>query len=318
MSLIGAGSVAITGALAVFSWRMYRAFSAPKATAASVIAKYSDALAGKRVLVTGACTGLGLALTKAILEHAQVETLFFHGRSKARVAEAVSALPGKLQGACKPAVADLCSLKEVDGLVSSLKTTPPDVIICCAGVATLPARTATADGYEMQFAVNHLAHFHLVSALLPCLKPRARVVMVSSDLQNVGRKSLELDFTDLNSNRSYSWFGAYLASKYCNVLFARSLASRNVHAVSCSPGSVATDIDRYLSAPLRFCFRYLGPGLVAKTPEQGAASLAFCAVSDVDPGKFYVDCKVKKLNGPDLQEELWSASEDLVAGALKA
>merc|ERR1712216_65513 len=161
------------------------------------------------------------------------------------------------------------------------------------------------DGYESQFAINHLAHFHLVSALMPSLDKSARIVMVSSDLHKIGPKYITVDITDLNSKQSYSWFGAYLASKYCNVLFARGLAKRNVTAVSCSPGAAATSIDRHLSAPMRFCFKYLGPGLFSKSPEQGAATLAFCMVANVAPGEFYAECQAQVMTGPDLTEELW-------------
>ena len=97
----------------------------------------------------------------------------------------------------------------------------------------------------------------------------------------------------------YSWFGAYLASKYANVLFARELAARSdparLTAVACSPGTTNTSIDRYLSPTLRFLFRYMGPGLAAQSVGAGAATVALCATAaDIEPGAFYAQCRVQR------------------------
>jgi len=203
----------------------------------------------------------------------------------------------------------------VRDLSDRLKGTPPDLVLCCAGVATLPSRTESSDGYEMQFAVNHLAHFALLSPLaLLMARSNARVVLVSSDIHRTGMAALNLE--DLNSETRYSWFGAYLASKSCNVLFARSLAARGICAVSCTPGSTATDIDRYLTPVLRFGFRYLGPGLMAKTVAEGASTLAYCLAGEVQSGGFYADGGVPKEVGGSGEEELWEASTALVNKAL--
>lgn len=319
LATLGAGVIA-----AAVGWKLYRA-ARPKDTAASVLAKHREALSGKRVLITGACTGLGFELARAILEQGDVASVLFHGRSPERVEASLARLSGGLRGRCLPVAADLGNLAEVDALVEEIVAAPPDVIICCAGVATLPEKTLSADGYEMQFAVNHLSHFHLVSRILPRLSREARVVVVSSDLHKLGPTYLTLDMDNLNSEKSYSWFGAYLASKYCNVVFARGLAARGVSAVSASPGPTATEIDRYLSGPLRFCFRYFGPGLFSKSPAEGASTIAFCATAEVTPGEYYADCRTHTLKGPVLEADgkaptleaaLWLRSGQLVDAAL--
>lgn len=211
------------------------------------------------------------------------------------------------------AIADLSSLREVDELCKKLAESPPDVVVCCAGIATLPRWTPTSDGYESQFAVNHLAHFHLVSSLVESDK-HIRVVMVSSDLQRVGQKFLQIELDTINSKSHYSFIGNYLASKYCNVLFARSLHQRKVEAVSCSPGEVATEIDRHLPWLIRVAFRAFRR---AQTPEQGAATVAYCMAADVVSGGFYAQCALTDLEGPAMEGKLWSFSESLVAAALE-
>jgi len=270
----------------------------------------------RRILVTGACSGVGEELCRRLLEHGeqQIETLFVHGRSLERVNSFIDSLPTQQQAFCTPAVADLSNIHEIRALTVSLIDDPPDTIVCSAGVATLPERTESKDGYEMQFAVNHLAHFTLLNGLLPTLDPTSRVVMVSSDLHRVGG---QINLDDLNGEKYYHWFNNYLASKYCNVLLARELASRGISAVSCTPGTTDTSIDRYLSPLLRCLFRYCGPGLMAKSVGQGASCVAFCMVGDVTPGGFYSDCELQVVSGPEVQKELWATSEVLAAKALK-
>ena len=101
---------------------------------------------------------------------------------------------------------------------------------------------------------------------------------------------------DLNSDNSYSWFGAYLNSKYFNILFTRecAVALPQATVVACSPGTTDTDIDRNLSPTLRFLFRYLGPGLSAQHVGVGAATVALCATAgDIESGAFYAQCKTQ-------------------------
>eukprot|EP00929_Paragymnodinium_shiwhaense_P106687 TRINITY_DN7229_c0_g1_i1.p1 TRINITY_DN7229_c0_g1~~TRINITY_DN7229_c0_g1_i1.p1 ORF type:complete len:320 (+),score=76.39 TRINITY_DN7229_c0_g1_i1:67-1026(+) len=314
--------------MGAFLQRARRCFRPQRATASSELLRLQaqQRLAGKRVLVTGACSGLGFEVSKALLQDAGVRSILFHGRSTERISEAIATLPQDVQTKCEPIVADMARLKDVDAMARSLQDAPPDVIVCCAGVATLPERTLTCDGYEMQFAINYLSHFHLVKSLLPKLKSGTRIVMVSSDLHGLKPSWLAVDMADLNSEKSYSFLGTYLKSKYCMVLLGRALAARGITCVSATPGATATDIDRHLSPALRFCFRYLGPGLFSKTPEEGAASIAFCAGaddSDVSPGAYYdADSKVQLPGGlpyslqDTLPKELWNASEKLVDAAL--
>ena len=234
--------------------------------------------------------------------------------SRCRVEEFIASLPSG-QSQCVPCVADLTSLSEVRSLAASLSEAPPDLIVLCAGVATLPVRTLTEDGYESQFAVNHLAHFALIEGMRPSFRDKTRVVVVSSDVHRTGGTALDVDNLQ-GDHGAYHWFSSYIASKYCNVLFARELATRGLEAVSCSPGTTDTPIDRNLSPLMRFAFRYCGPGLMAQTVGEGASCVAHCMVSeDLLPGAFYVDCQQQLVQGPEVQGKLWDESERLVRAA---
>jgi hypothetical protein len=108
-------------------------------------------------------------------------------------------------------------------------------------------RRATADGFEMQFGTNHLGHFALTGLLLPLVlrTPAARVVTVSSGAHIFGR----INFDDLQSERSYSKWGAYGQSKLANLLFAyelqRKLTAAGSQAISVAahPGYAATNLQ---------------------------------------------------------------------------
>src|SRR5215213_5993138 len=110
----------------------------------------------------------------------------------------------------------------------------------------LPRRT-TVDGFESQFAVNHLAHFALTGTLLPALRqrPTSRVVTVSSGVAQVGRIHLD----DLQGERRFWRWGAYAQSKLANLLFAfeldRRAASAGATLISAAahPGFAATNLQ---------------------------------------------------------------------------
>ena len=210
MGMLSQNGLAVaTSILAVIvGWKLFRARRKPCPTAELVLKMEGDTLTGKRVMITGACSGLGLELVRCILNHGKVKGLVVHGRSRERVQGIINSLPQSQRVMCNPAVADFASLTQVHALTRELNVSPPDVIVCCAGVATLPSRTTTVDGYEMQFGINHLAHFALISGLSFHVQPR--VVLVSSDVHH-GTNCLDMD--NLNSDVSYSWFGAYKASK---------------------------------------------------------------------------------------------------------
>jgi NAD(P)-dependent dehydrogenase (short-subunit alcohol dehydrogenase family) len=177
---------------------------------------------GRTVLITGATDGLGRALAADLAGRGA--RVLVHGRDPARVSGAVEET-----GAAGGYVADLASLAEVRRLADEVARHHAglDVLVSNAGIGTtLPgdgARMESLDGYELRFAVNHLAGFLLTRLLEPLLvaaAPGTRIVNVASAGQ------WPIDFDDVMLERSYDGSRAYAQSKLAQVMATFELAER--------------------------------------------------------------------------------------------
>lgn len=188
------------------------------------------------------------------------------------------------------------------------------ILINNAGVMAIP-RTETKDGIEMQLGVNHMGHFLLTNLLHDTLKASApsRIIIVSSSGHLWGRINKE----DLNSEKSYGQFVAYMQSKLANNLFSRELSKRlegSGVVVNClNPGPVNTDLQRHQMA-LKWL---LSPMLLFfKTPKSGAQTTIRLAVDpelETVTGKYFEDCKEAAQSDAAQDDEtakwLWNVSE---------
>ncbi len=164
----------------------------------------------QRILVTGSTDGLGRQVAAALAQRGA--TVLIHGRDPAKVDAAVADT-----GAAEGLVADLADLDAVRGLAGQAGEL--DTLVNNAGVI-VPERSESADGYELTFAVNHLAHFLLTQLLLDDMREPGRIVNVSS----IGQAPI--DFDDVMLERGYDAYGAYAQSKLAQVLFTVELAER--------------------------------------------------------------------------------------------
>lgn len=210
-------------------------------------------LTGRRYVVTGANGGIGLVSARQLAKQG-AEVIMACRRvaeGEKRAAAIRDELPraqvevrelnlGELASVRKFAEDFNASFGELHGLLNN------------AGVMNTP-RATTADGFEMQFGVNHLGHFLLTELLIPALERGApsRIVNVSSCFHDkaMGREG-RIHFEDLNySSRKYDGWEAYAQSKLANLLHARGLAERladkGITAVSVHPGWVRTDLARH-------------------------------------------------------------------------
>ena len=181
----------------------------------------------------------------------------------------------------------------------------------------------TEDGFEIQFGVNHLGHFLLTNLLLDRLKeaPAARIVVVSSASSH--HKAKEINFDDINNKQSYDPALTYYRSKLCNFLFVRALAKRltgtNVTVNCLHPGTIYTDVARYMNLPFwAKILLNLAQLLVWKSPWYGVQTIVYCVIAkemEGVSGAYIVECK-KTVPAPQAQddlaaEKLWSLSVKL-------
>ena len=168
---------------------------------------------GRLALVTGANSGLGLETARALA--ARGARVLLACRDPERGEQARQALAPIASAGIEVLAMDLADLASVARAAEQVATSHGqlDLLINNAGVMA-PPRQLSRQGYELQFAVNHLGHFALTQALLPLLKARAgaRVVHVSSGAHYFGR----IAFDDLQGERRYDAWAAYAQSKLAN------------------------------------------------------------------------------------------------------
>jgi NAD(P)-dependent dehydrogenase (short-subunit alcohol dehydrogenase family) len=280
---------------------------------------------GRVAVVTGASGGIGL-WTAAGLAKARAHVIMVC--RNAERGEWAKAFVARMSGRAPDLIlADFAKLRAVHDAGARIIERYPQVHILVNNAGLfVPNRELTVDGYEMTFAVNHLAPFLLTNTVLAALERggergrQARIVTVASAAAQ--RASIDLD--DLTSARHYSMFGAYGQSKLANILFtkelARRLPPRPVSANCLHPGVVATRIGNK-GGVAGFVWSMMKPLLT--TPEQGAATSLYAATSpDIEgvSGAFFVKQQAAVpnpiANDPAVAAELWLKSQGLVDEAL--
>src|SRR5690349_24523396 len=244
----------------------------------------SDDMPGQRgrlAVVTGANTGLGFETARILAARGASVVLAVRDTDKGKAAAA--RIAGTAPGATVTVQPlDLASLESIRAAAGELRARHPriDVLVNNAGVM-FPPRQATGDGFELQFGTNHLGHFALTGLLLEQMLPvpGSRVVTVSS----LGhRLRAQINFGDLQGERSYRRVAAYGQSKLANLMFTYELQRRlsgagTTIAVAAHPGLASTELAR--NAPAIAAFFY------ARVMSQKAAMGALPVLrAATDPG----------------------------------
>jgi NAD(P)-dependent dehydrogenase (short-subunit alcohol dehydrogenase family) len=244
-------------------------------------------VAGKRVVITGATNGIGLAAAVELARRGAQLTLV--ARSESRAADAVRRIrAARDEASADVLLADLASQADVRRLATELLARYPriQVLVNNAG-AVYAGRQLSPDGIELTWAVNHLAPFLLTTLLLDRLKASApaRIVTTSSDAHQ--RATIPFDDLAANRGRGGTGFARYGETKLANILFTTELARRldgtGVTANAYHPGFVASGFNRNNGLLMR-----IGMGLTrpfARNPEKGAATLVWLVDSE-DAGQF--------------------------------
>jgi len=263
-------------------------------TAAEVIAGVD--LSGKRAIVTGASSGIGVETARALADAGAAVTLAVRNTEAGeRVAAEIRDSTGN--SAVIVGALDLSDLTSARAFAAAWSG-PLDILVNNAGVMAIQELTISASGHEMQFATNHLGHFALALGLHDALAAAdsARIVAVSSG----GHLRSPVVFDDIDyAFRDYDPFGAYGQSKTANVLFAveatRRWSADGIVANAVMPGGIATPLQRHLpshyAADALDAFRAAGTDF--KTVEQGAATSVLLAASPLLEGvggRYFENC----------------------------
>ena len=286
----------------------------------------NSSLQDKVFVITGATSGIGLATAQLLTERAGGVIGIGRSPERCRGAEQRPQKPGDQSGPVRYIVADLSIQAEVrraaaavTGLLDSWGHPVLDGLLNNA--ATVPFwQVLTPEGFDMQWALNHLAPFLLTMELLPRLQaaPMSRVVTVSSGSHRQGK----LDWADIQLLRHYSPLRAYSLTKLANVLFTLELNRRlggdsSVRAFAADPGLVNTELglkSNSLIARAVWDIRRRG----GVTPQQSAVGIAYLLTEPAiqnSPETYWKNCKpvrpsVRAAN-PQAARQLWELSSQM-------
>ncbi|NKE55933.1 SDR family NAD(P)-dependent oxidoreductase [Lentzea sp. PSKA42] len=288
-------------------------------------------LTGRRAVVTGGASGIGVETVRALATAgAQVTIAARDVDAGQRVASSLITATGNKK--ISVARLDLASQDSVKAFARNWDG-PLHLLINNAGVMATPL-TRTPEGWELQFATNHLGHFTLTLGLFNSLRAEgARVVNVSSSAHLMG----EVVFDDIHyEHREYERWQAYGQSKTANILFGveagKRWASEGITMNALMPGSIATNLQRHLTQEeLQERIRLSGAATTRrmKTPEQGAATTLVLATSPLLEGlsgRYFENCNEALPNtggvisgvaayaqDPESAAQLWKVSEETLA-----
>ncbi|EPS39453.1 hypothetical protein H072_6767 [Dactylellina haptotyla CBS 200.50] len=313
---------------------------------ADVAKAYHDQVKGRNVLVTGvAPNGIGSAVLEALAAQSP-NLVTVTGRSAEKVNAAIAEVKIKYPDSnIKSLILDLASMESVRKAAAEFNATPEtlDILINNAGVMTIPERTLSADGIEMQFATNHIGHFLFTNLIMPKLiaaaktSPRGatRIINVAS----YGHNGHPIRFSDWNwkggevpveehgsveifnffhekdtSFTGYTPFGAYGQSKTANVLFTVQLdklllEKYGILSLAIHPGLINSNLGRHITGNVLEEWQDVFTKMFFKSLDQGSST---SLVAALDPklnewnqglSHYLADCQFETANPWAVNEE---------------
>jgi NAD(P)-dependent dehydrogenase (short-subunit alcohol dehydrogenase family) len=278
-------------------------------------------LTGRRAVVTGANSGIGLVEARELARHGADVALAVRNTDAGESAAARIRATG-VPGTVRVERLDLASQASVRAFAERFEG-PLDLLVNNAGVMAPPRRRETSDGFELQFGTNHLGHFALTGLLMPHLlqAPAPRVTTVSSIAHHSGDGKV----LEGNPAQGYNPNVTYGRSKLANLLFALELQRRatasgsRLTSTAAHPGVSGTNLvasrDGLGSIPVIGTLSQWGVRLLFPSPEKGAEAVLFAA-TDAAPGSYSGPTGFRETRGPVGEARLSSLAQDETLAAL--
>ncbi len=266
----------------------------------------------KTILITGSTDGIGRQTALQLAELGY--RVIVHGRNPEITKQTARFIESKTENNnIDFFVSDFSSLQNVKQFAKEIhaKYRHLDVLINNAGVY-MNERKLSYDGFEMTFAVNHLAHFVLTNLLMDLIQNalQGRIVNVASMAH-----ASELDFKNLQGEKFFDAYTAYSYSKLCNIMFTYHLAEKQIGkpiTINClHPGVISTKL------------LHAGWGSGGSRIQEGAKTSVYLATSpEVESvsGKYFSNSRQAKSSAisydRNIQKQLWDLSEEMTGKKL--
>lgn len=267
----------------------------------------------KNIIITGATDGIGLAAAKSIAKKGYHVSLVGRNPNKGKKAlETIIAHSGNEN--LDFFECDLSLVANVKDLADIIKQklSKIDVLLNNAGGAN-KTKQITSEGLEKTFATNQMNYFVLSTELLDILSESndARIVNVASNA-HIGA---EVDYENVNSEKSFSAWTSYCVSKLMNIMFTYQLASMQdkVSVNVLHPGFVDTNIAGNEGNLIKYIVKF-GAKMFARTVDNGADSSIYLSTSDEIKGvsgKYFFKCREIKSSRASYNQEDWKKVWDL-------
>jgi NAD(P)-dependent dehydrogenase (short-subunit alcohol dehydrogenase family) len=285
-------------------------------------------LTGKRIVITGANSGIGLEAAKDFVQKGAEVILAVRNQQKGLSAKE-TIIKGNPKGSVEVMELDLADLSSVREFAQTFHSRYDslNLLINNAGLM-VPPYSKTKDGFELQFGTNHLGHFALTGLLLPLLKktPNSRVVALSS----IAHRGAKIYFDNLDGANGYKAMRFYGQSKLANLLFAKEFDNRlkqhniGTKSIACHPGISSTNLFKmgkkdspgYVKALMKVFFQ---------PAEKGALPTIYAATETSLNGGEYIgpdgsgnrkgnpaiEIPASGVYNPETMKKLWDVSEKL-------
>jgi NAD(P)-dependent dehydrogenase (short-subunit alcohol dehydrogenase family) len=296
-------------------------------------------LKGKVIVITGTSSGIGVETARALSKTGA--NLFLTARDLQKARHALGDIldsPGSHITLIEMENGSLDSVRAAASSILTQANQQINILVNNAGVMAIPSLQLSADGYEMQFAINHLSHFLLFQLLKPALLSsttpamRSRVVNVSSSAHRMPSGPFNYSYKE----GDYNPWVAYAQSKTANIYMAneidRRYGNRGLYSISLHPGGIETSLSKHMDPKMVAAFKEDKAAVkVLKSPQQGAATTVIAAVGrewEDKGGKYLVNCEeapkgeddgdiggltyVSHTYDPEKEAKLWKDSLEMV------